>query len=71
MSELEISELIMGENMLFLEKFTPLVNFFTVAGSEGRDKSQRWETSTEQPILVPACQKLMIDGARRSCLSRK
>ena len=52
MSELEISELIMGENMLFLEEFTPLANFFTVAGSDGRDKSQLWETSTEQPILA-------------------
>ena len=53
MSELEIAELIMGEDMLFLEKFTPLANFsLPPVVTAYRDKSHLWETSTEQPILA-------------------
>ena len=53
MSELEIAELIMGEDMLFLEKFTPLANFsLPPVVTAYRDRSHLWETSTEQPVLV-------------------
>ena len=39
MSELKMSVLILGENVLFLEKFTLLGNFYITAASAGSNKS--------------------------------